>query len=548
MTLNSIDALVAAVDSTKGLMIDDMLTEAEKSLANTREAFYRALADFRSLHFSGVIDDWDALFENRRLAPQAQNAAGVLRLFLDYLKPRAVRYNLAAVETPRADFSSLQDTRNLAYKNVVVVNVVEKEIPHARQTPFLFSERQRKALGLKIYDDVKLREKYYLFRLVLTSPRVTLLTQKNIEQNIDVSSFVEEIRLYAPPEKLHETKFQQEDYAGVYDQLLQPRRDYLVDESSITKAGFYRLKLHAPHDFPQKSINLSYYALASLLDNPFAFYIQNIVRLQEKPKKAENDLSNKLIGNIVHEALNVIWRDLLEQQPLPPFRIDFKSIPREIIDKALQKTLHTDRFYYAMPHNFSDIYFLEIMLPRIGQGIRRFFDYLDRIGLSGKLLDIYPEKDEPLLRQAYIPFIKSDKIDFSINIGGRADLRIEAPENERFYIFDYKTGGQKKEQLILYELYYYLIEGNAPPERVYSYFYHILDAEGKELREFSRKGAKEEMIEQFSDRVRTAVRELWLSGFCLPEQKNKLQAMQDITRADLYRAKYLPLKNRQGIL
>jgi hypothetical protein len=548
LSMQSIDDLVALVDAPGGIDIDRIMSEDEKILSNARELFYRALADFRSLAHLNIVDDWKSLFENRRLAPQAQNAAGILKLFLDYLKSRSIRFNTAPVDKPRVDFTSLQNTRNLAFKNVIVANVVEKEIPHARQTPFLFTERQRKGLGLKIYDDIKLREKYYLHRLVLTTPRVTLLTQKNIEQNIDVSSFVEEIRLYLPSDSVHAIAYQREDYSGVYTQLLHSNKNYAVDQNKTSVLDFYTIDLALKRDFPNKSIDLSYYSLSNLLSNPFTFYVKNIVRLQEKTKEADTDFTPKLIGNIVHESLNVVWRDFLAQQGIPPYRIDFKNIPEDILTTAMRKTLAMDRFYYAVPHNYSDIYFREIIVPRVLDGIQNFFIYLDRIGLSKQKLFIYPEKDGPMLRDAYIPFITSDKIDFCVNVGGRADLRIEADEAKKYFIFDYKTGGMNKEQLILYELYYYLIENRALSDSVFSYFYQLFDAEGKELGEFNSRSSKQDVIELFEEKVKVAVRELWQFGFKLPTQKSALTEMQDITRADLYSAKYLPMVNQAGLL
>ena len=548
LSMQSIDDLVGLVDAPGGIVIDNIMPEDEKKLTNARELFYRALADFRSLAQLNIVDDWNSIFENRRSAPQAQAAAGILKLFLDYLKSRSIRFYTAPADKPRVDFTSLQNTRNLVYKNVIVANVVEKEIPHARQTPFLFTERQRKGLGLKIYDDIKLREKYYLHRLVLTTPRVTLLTQKNIEQNIDVSSFVEEIRLYLPTDIVRETLYQREDYGGAYAQLLRSNKSYAVDQNKTGVLDFYTINLALARDFPDKCVNLSYYSLSNLLSNSLAFYIKNIARLQEKTKEADADFTAKLIGNIVHESLNVVWRDFLPQQGIPPYSIDFKLIPKELVAAAVRKTLATDRFYFAVPHNYSDIYFREIIVPRIINGITEFFSYLDRIGLSNKTLLIYPEKDGPMLREAYIPFIKSDKIDFSVNIGGRADLRIEADQAKQFYIFDYKTGGQNKEQLILYELYYYLLENPALSGSVFSCFYQLFDAEGKELDEFNSRSTKQEMIDQFEVKVKDAVRELWKFGFHLPEHKNALADMQDITRADLYSAKYLPMVNQSSIM
>lgn len=546
LDINSISDVVNFIDSSAGVNVDDVLTEDEKKLCDAREAFYRALADFYSLENMGLVDDWSAMFENPRLAPAARTAAGILRLFLDYLKPRSIRFHLAPTETPRVDFTSLQNTRNLNYQKVIIANVVEKEIPHARQTPFLFTERQRKALGLKIYDDVKLREKYYLHRLVLTTPHVVLLTQKNIEQNIDVSSFVEEIRLYAAAPQMNDVVYRVEDYADAYAQFLNSCSEYRVDTKRATVADFYMIETDRERDFSDAQLNLSYYSLSGMLSNAFTFYIKTITRLQEKTKEADADFSAKLIGNILHDGLNAVWRDILQQQGLPPVQIDFSAISDELIARALNRTPAGDRFYYAMPHNYADIYFREILLPRAAAGVRRFFSYLDRIGVSNKPLNIYPEKDEPMLRDAYMPFFTLDNL--KVNIGGRADLRIEAADAAQFLIFDYKTGGMKKEQLILYELYYYRLEKTAAPASVQSYFYQILDAEGKELGEYGRRLKKEELIDQFTDQVKGAVRELLQTGFKLPKQKAALADMQEITRADLYSSKYLPQINQRGLM
>jgi len=547
LTITSIDDLVDLIDAPGGIVVNHILSEKEIRFSNVRETFYRALSDFDSLGRLNFVEHWADIFENRR-APQTCTAAGLLRLFLDYLKPRYYRLNTRAPETPRVEFTSLQDTRNLALQKVIVFNVVEREIPHARQTPFLFTDRQRKALGLKIYEDVRLREKYYLHRLVLTTPQVTLLTQKNIEENIDVSSFIEEIRLRLSSGMLQESVVDYEDYRGAYEQVLQRRQDYRVDPRRALVLDFYLMPLDKTRDFPDHSLDLTFYALANLLNNSFVFYIKNMIRLQEKTKCVDADFTAKLIGNIVHEGLNNVWRDYLPEQGTPPHRLIFKEIPESLIVAALRKTLATDRFYFSLPHNYADIYFREIMLPRIVDGIKRFFVYLDRIGLESKAVHIYPEKDEPMLRQAYIPFIKSEKIDFTVNIGGRADLRIEADDASQYCIFDYKTGGSKKEQLMLYELYYYLIENLAPPERVFSYFYQILDAEGKELREFSSRSSKAEQIEQFTENVKNAVRDLWRNGFALPEQKTALEDMKDISRADLFQSAYKPYVNSRGLL
>ena len=109
-----------------------------------------------TLELVNVISDWNGLFEKMHLAPQVKTAAGILRLFLDYLKSRSIHYQTTDPDFSRIEFTELQDTRNIFYKNVAIVNVVENSIPHARKTPFLFTERQRQVLGLKTFENIKL--------------------------------------------------------------------------------------------------------------------------------------------------------------------------------------------------------------------------------------------------------------------------------------------------------------------------------------------------------------------------------------------------------
>ncbi len=547
LKVHSITDFVNVIDSEPGIPTDGVFSEHEINSSNLREVFYRALADFQALEHINVVDNWDELFFNPRLPAEARRAAGIFLLFLEYLKSRSVRFTTKSVETPRLEFTSLQDTRNIFYKNVAVMNVIESEIPHPRQTPFLFTERQRQALGLKTYDDIKLREKYYLMRLVLTTPQVTLLTQKNIENNVDASSFVEELRLFAK-DQVTVTRFEQENYAAFYKTLLNAEHSYAPDRQRQTQDSFYTIPLHIERDFVFKSLNLSYYALSNLLKNPFAFYVKNLIRLEEQTKTVDADYSAKLIGNIVHECLNIVWRDLLQEFIVSPVTIDFLSISDDLIDRAMHKTLEQDRFYYASTHNHAQIYFMEILLPRIKQGIKQFFEYLHRIGLSGVPLEIFPEKDEVLLRDKYVPYIQSETIDFSVNIGGRADLRVEAPETSRYYIFDYKTGGFDRQQLILYELYYHLVERPELLAQVSSYFFQVLDGQGKELRDFNRRKPKEQLFLEFETMVKDSVRQLWKIGFALPEKRSGLEDLPDITRKDLFLTTYLPSKNRGGML
>ncbi|MBN1559356.1 PD-(D/E)XK nuclease family protein [candidate division KSB1 bacterium] len=544
LQIDSISSLIAKIDVDEGIIVKALLTEEEKNSSNLLEVFYRALADLSALEKIAIIDDWKSLFADARLAPMVQMPAGLLRLFLNYLKSRSIHHSTVPVDSPRVEFTDLQDTRNLSYAKIAVMNVVEKEMPSARQTPFLFTERQRHLLGLKTYDDIKLREKYYFMRLVLTSPYVSLITQKNILANIDVSSFVEEIELYFARDKMKVAQIDSENYVAFHLALLDSKHDYKVAEDKPLQNEFYVIPLQPERDFPQKSLNLSYYTLTNLLGNAFTFYLKKVIGVDEKAKEVSADYSPRLIGNLVHDCLNRLWRDILEQQIMPPYKIDFAKIQEDLVARTLSKTLRTDRFYYTSPHDFTHTYFMQVVAPRIQKGICQFFHYLDRIGLSNISLDIFPEKEERMRSEDYLPYIQLNDIDLTINIGGRADLRIETADKSHFYIFDYKTGNYDKDQLIFYELFYYLIQQLAREDQISSCFYQVLDARGKELREFNHRKSKQDVLSGFSRAVQNQVVEFCRDGFAIAEKKYMLDDMEDISRKDLYLKTYLPLKNR----
>lgn len=540
---HSLSSFIDKIDTPDGVFIDDLLTDQEKSTSNIREVFYRTLSDFYSIEKSGIVKEWRPIFGHRRFAPQAQTAAGILRLFIDYLKSRSIRLFVAPAAA-RVEFIDLHDTRNIYYKNVAIMNVVEKEIPYARQTPYLFTESQRRVLGLKTYEDIKLREKYYFMRLVLTTPHMTLLTQKNLAQNIEISSFVEEIKIFSPTPHTRVSQIVDENYAAVYQYILKPQRDYHAAADKIRHINFYTLPLQPKRDFPQQQLKLSYYALANLLNNAFTFYIRNVIRLDEQPKRVAADYSPKLIGTIVHQCLSFLWRDILDQHIVPPVEIDFSSISENFIKRAVDKTLRTEFYYYCSPHNHAQVYFEEIVLPRIFAGIHHFFLTLDRIGLSRTPLQIYPERDYVMDGDDYRLYLKLENLKLTIKISGRADLRIEAPTKSLYYIFDYKTGHYSREQLILYELYYYLLKDTATLNQVYSYFYQVMKQEHKELRDFNTKTAKQDIFANFEHSVYDHISALGDKGFTLPDKKAGLEDMIDVTRADLYATKYVPMTKR----
>ncbi|MDZ7370611.1 MAG: hypothetical protein ONB12_05530, partial [candidate division KSB1 bacterium] len=240
LSIRSLKDAATCLDEKLAVAVPEIISREEKDYSDILEVFYRAAADFMSLETVGLFTMPELFFRDRSLPNEAQAPCGLLKLFLDYLKTLRVHFRLSG-DSPRVEFTNLLDTRNLSFKSAAVMNVVEKELPHGRQAPFLLTEKQRRLLGLKTYDQVLLREKYYFFRLLLTTPHIFLLTQRNLEENIEPSSFIEELFLFYDSEKLRFTQQKETDYPALLSRLTHADAGYIIDPTAAQADSFYSL-------------------------------------------------------------------------------------------------------------------------------------------------------------------------------------------------------------------------------------------------------------------------------------------------------------------
>ncbi len=535
--LHRISDFIEWIDNPDYIEIEPIITEHEKKHTNIREVFYNLLSDFQSLENLNLINDWSAALNPYSPAFIYKDAVGLLKLFLEYMKSRTLKVNFDAGSGSKMNITDLFATRNLSYNNLSILNVIEGKLPYARQVPFLFTEKQRKILGLKTYDDIKLREKYYFFRLVANSEHVSLYTLKNMDKNIDSSSFVEELVQILPKERVHYNILTEENYKGFYNRFLSQDSSYNTI-SDTTSPSFYKIPLDKKTDFPQNDFLLTHYRYKSLKENPFIFYIKHICGLQDKLKKAENDFSNKLIGNLAHDIITRVWNNLDETCAGPLFGYDFGSIKADFISKTIFKTIQQIHYFYKLPHNHAKIYFEKILVPSLTDGIVSFFQFMNRLKPANAAMEILPEKEYAQRdEQSAKAFLKADEnaLVMDIKIRGRADLRINIPEKQQHYIIDYKTGGFDGDQLVFYELFYFLLTHPEKTDQVKSFFYQLFDAKETELLNTKKRNmSKQQIFDQFKADTLVTLQKLTNNGFFIPSQKSQLTEWPEITRKDLF--------------
>ena len=510
-TIKSISELISFINRQIDLeyLLDDLKTNSDIA-----KVFYESLADFISIEEIEIIGNWKEVFSSNL-------SENLLKLFLDYLKPKKLKLEKSSSQT-RFDITTLQDTRNLSFENLFVLNVIEGVLPDHKHTQFLFSENQRKELGLKTYEDIKLRDKFYFYRLLCNCQNIVTFTRSNLEENVEISSFLEELKLFDLVEEKPTIDFpflQKQLFANLFKtkNLEIPNKQELPD-------NFFTFPFDK-NEFPDKKLSLSFYKWEKMKNNAFEFYLEFISGIKARESEIGNDFSSKLIGTIAHEIITLVWKRLIEVYRSNKFKHNFIHNTKLYVQQSIEHFLENTRdFRYISPHNFSDNYFKKIFLPILTEGIENFFYRLHNdLNFSEKKIEVFPETERSVEKY----FSKID--DLEVYLKGRPDLRIHA-ENQK-YIFDFKTGSSDAskikryyKQLQFYENICYLIDVPIIINQLNSYLFFV---EQQDMKQLSNR------IE-LKDDVTELIKQITNAGFGVNEKKDKYENI-DITRRDLYK-------------
>lgn len=493
----------------------EKLVAEESRKTDILKVFYELLADFASIEEIGIIPDWKSIFSS-------SITTNILQLFLDYMKSKQTRYELDEVAENRIQITSLQDSRNLNFENVYILNVIEGILPAAKRTQFLLSENQRSKLGLKTYEDIKLRDKYYFYRLLACCENAVVFTRCNLEENIEVSSFIEELKLHDLVEETDSSNEKNNLYELAFSSLLNKNNYPLPDIDEISSDFF--IIPYEQSDFPDNRLALSFYKWDKLKKNPFEYYIEHIAGIKARNPQVLNDFSSKLIGTISHSIFALIWNRLIEVYHGNTIHHNFMYNTKNYVEQAIEHFLkYNKKLKYLSPHNYSENYFRNIFIPILKDGIANFFYRLHNdLQFTDKSISVFPETGKVTQKI----FFDLDEIEISLR--GRPDLRIHAADGE-MYIFDYKTGSSNvkkvnkyNEQLQFYEFINYLIESPEFENKLNSYLFFIEEKNlSKLFNQIDLKGAITEVVQSILE-----------NGFSLAGSKDEYENIE-ITRRDL---------------
>ena len=506
--VNSIADIVYFIENQINV---EKLTEKANSKTDILKVFYELLSDFASIEQIGLIVNWIDIFSRNV-------SSNLWQLFLDYMKSKQIKFSLDNPSDNRVQITSLQDTRNLHFENIYVLNAIEGVLPAAKHTQFLFSENQRKKLSLKTYEDIKLRDKYYLYRLLATSYKVNVFTRSNLEENIEMSSFIEELKLFDLIDEVDLSR--NELYQQFFTAILINNDHPLPDQNKIIN-DFFSIPFDKT-DLKNNELNLSFYKWEKLKKDPFAFYLEFIADLKKRDPILSQDFSNKLIGTISHSVFTMIWERLIEVYHGNKLHHNFVFNTKQYVDQAIEHFIKY-KIKYISPHNYSENYFRHIFIPILKDGIANFFYRLHNdLKFSDESITVFPETGKTEQKK----FFQLD--DGEVSLRGRADLRIHSADDIP-HIFDYKTGSMNagkikryNEQLQFYEFICYLIDSPEIEQKIQS---HLFFVEQKIMTDISKRI-------DLKDAMKEALQNIIDNGFSLADKKDTYEDIE-ITRRDL---------------
>jgi len=440
----------------------------------------------------------------------------------------------------RIRISNLIDTRNLCYHRVAILNANEDSLPGATQIPWLFSEAQRKLLGLKTYEDIRLREKYYFFRFLLSSETAWIFYIDNEDEDRQASSFLEEMKLFLPKEMMEETSWEDNGYKAVYASLFEAgdtRMENLPERN--VPADFFQLKFEPTTDLKNGYYPLDYSHYAALCANPFASYLQYHAKLDELNEPDDIQLNEKMIGNLAHDFFRQCWQRIDHLADGGFFDVEdlFQAWNTDFLNSSLSYLLDSmNNIYFKLPHNYSERFFREIMWSQLMDSTVPFImairDHYDFTSIRPIPEQERMTNEEKQYKTLFEPTAKKHKI--GVKIRGRADLRLEE-KSGRYLIVDYKTTQNESnldwDQLMFYALFYYDIFNQVISEKLRAFFFMVFM---KEFKDLDRKD-RDKLLILFLLRMDETLSNLVENGYDLPSRRKGQDRFMDITRIDLKR-------------
>lgn len=524
MLISNTADLIQLFDEEGGIWLNK-LCSAEELKTDIIQNFYERLDNFKSIEELGLVQNWQLIFakENRALAHN------IFKIWLDHLTAAKIKSTLSKQRVLYQQ-SNLLDSRNLSYDEVVVFNCMEGVLPKNSEPVWLLNEAQKQKLGLKNYDTIRSWERYYFLRLILSSKKSTLYCYVDLDKNLEPSAYLNELRQHFE-HKLFEAKAPADLLSLATGQGYPKKPLYPIFEASNSfdyddrpGSDFFILPCEPQRDFLPE-LKLSSYSINRLTTNPFSWYITNRRKIEAIDLMAPETMSPILFGNIMHAYLNLILSQA-EGENNSLSRLEDAFSDTDGLKEALFELLESSEWDHKMPQNYNKEFLFGVIADCLVDSVQKFYHNWLKVNLAGTSFEFIPEKSNE--KPQYKELLRfGDDEEYSLQIGGRADLRIQTPEKD--YIVDFKTGSTDRDQLIFYEYFYHRLDPQYT-KVISSLFWKILDAVADEDKD------KDKYVDQWKTRVENTLQACLETGYQTGVSLKDKELSQAITRTELQRA------------
>ena len=302
------------------------------------------------------------------------------------------------------------ETRNLDFDHVLLLSCNEGNMPKGVNDASFIPHSIRQAYELTTVENKVGIYAYYFHRLLQRAGDVTILWNNATEdgQRGEMSRFILQMMV--------------ESTNNIHQQTLQTGRAI---------SHWLPAEIAKPYDFSffsSQSSLLSPTAINRYLRCPIQFFYYYVADIKEPDAPDdEQELDNRIFGNIFHEAADIIYRQLPKQ------------ITREVLEQVLKNK-------DIIPRAIDEAFHKE--LPRVPQSglhiinrevISRYLRQLVKIDMSltpFTILGLECDVERPLTPP---PSLANYKM--PTKIGGRID-RLDQMSDGRIRVVDYKTGSK----------------------------------------------------------------------------------------------------------
>lgn len=331
--------------------------------------------------------------------------------------------------------TTLMETRNLDFENVIILSMNEGIIPEKSQSSSFISQTMRVAFDLPVAKFQDSLFAYFFYGVIQRAKNITLLynnTSGSSNSNGELSRFVQQL-IFETNLNIEHKQFKQElipvknkrIFIDKNENILSSLNSYFIKNKDSTK------------QFSASGIN-------TFIDCSLKFYFRYIAQIKQ-PEMVEEEISPLTFGNILHNTIEKLYSDFLENKK--SYFLDSKDFAKikKLVPKYVSQAFKEE---YNLQENeqFQFTGTNIIIREAIVQNIENILK-IDKKYAPFKIIDL----------EAKYGYTAEIKVDTSENETKKIGLRgifdrVDEKDGIR-RVIDYKTGSVKKRFTTLESLF-----------------------------------------------------------------------------------------------